>query len=237
MFSARSDAGTAMELAPPVAVLVTELLHEMGQPLTTLQACRLMPLLAAVERDALASEMADQVERVTELYRELRSLLEDASTSSDLATRPSLREFLHGEAVAWESQAERRNVTLLLKLPEKAAAVGVSGRAERAIRNVVGAAVAQAPPGGQLRLLAYEQPEEGRCRVLVEVLAATSQPGAPASRPPASGASASGPPARASIGLRVAEALLESEGGRVVYNLQPFRATIELSAAETLPCR
>ena len=86
---------------------------------------------------------------MTELYRELRSLLEDASTSSDLATRPSLREFLHGEAVAWESQAERRNVTLLLKLPEKAAA-GVSGRAERAIRNVVAAAVAQAPPGGSV---------------------------------------------------------------------------------------
>ena len=68
--------------------------------------------------------------------------------------------------------------------------------------------------------------------MLVEVLAAISQPGAPASGPPASGS-----PARASIGLRVAEALLESEGGRVVYNLQPFRATIELSAAETLPCR
>ena len=124
-------------LAGPTAARMAELLHELGQPLTTLQGCRLLPLLAEDDRNALASEMAGQVDRVTELYRELRCLL--------------------------------------------------------------AAAIPEAGPSGP------------------EPVAES--------------------PATARVPRRMAKALLEAESGRVVYNLHPFRATIQLPGTEALPSR
>lgn len=218
----------ALDLAAPVATLVAELLHEMGQPLTTLQGCRLLPLLAAEERDALVCDMAGQVDRVTELYRELRSLLAATSpANSEAGKLVSMDEGLRDAAAEWRRQAQRREITLLLDLPARGDASAVVSRpTEHAIGCVVAAALEHAPPGSELHVSAGEASVNGARRRAVTLVVAINQTGLK---------QLSGELVRAGAGLRVAEALLQAEGGRVVYNLQPFRATIELPGSEGLP--
>ena len=217
----------ALSPAPPVpapiARLITDLLHEMGQPLTTLQGCRLFPLLAAGDRDALAAEMSGQVERMTELYRALRQLLAAVMPASP--TRPSptdLHQTLRTAAAEWQRQAERQHLTLVLDHPPQTDFTpAISPSTGHAIECVVTAALAHSPAGSQLRV-SFAAP---RTTISLAVSSSPHPPQLPA------------PPSPASLDLRVATALLEAEGGRVVYNLQPFRATIHLPGGETLPPR
>ena len=221
MLSARSD---AVALAGPTAALMAELLHEMGQPLTTLQGCRLLPLLEAGDREALAAEMAGQVDRVTALYRGLRGLFAAAMPVDAEAANPTTR--LRDEAAVWAEQAERQGVGLLLDLPLNE--IAVRPRAGEALASVVAVALAQAPAGSRLCVTATDEPRAGR---RAPVLMLTVQGDQSGPEPVA------GVRAEADVALRVAAALLEEDGGRVVYNLQPFRATIELPGTETFPVR
>ena len=136
-------ASPAPAVPAPLATLITDLLHEMGQPLTTLQGCQLLPLLAVDDRDALAAEMAGQVERITTLYRALRQLLAAIMPANPAPPSPTdLPQTLHTAAREWQRQAERQHVTLQLDLPPHANfAQAVSLWTQHAVESVIAAAL------------------------------------------------------------------------------------------------
>ena len=209
-------------LAAPVAALVAELLHEMGQPLTTLGSCRLLPLLAPADRDELVSEMAGQVERVTEIYRGLRSLFDAGEVSGGEAEAAvSLRELLQDAADERRPELDRRGVALILDAQGAEPGIEVGRCTQHAIRGVLAAAVAQAGAGGEVRAGVAALREDMH----------SEQTGGPllTIEVPLSGlAEVQADSATAPVALRVAAAMAEADGGRVVYNVQPFRATMEL---------
>ncbi len=227
MSSASSNV-PVVELSAPVADLMDELLHAMGQPLTTLQGYRLLPVLPASERADLIADMAEQVERVTDFYRDLRSLFAAERSRADTSTGPGCT--LRTLEPEWQRLAARHDVTLITNfLPESPIPRRLSRRAQQAIDHIVQAALASTPATSQIRILATEacsqtgNDEHGvTVRCLIDTTSPTVSPISPKLSPP--------PPTICGA-LRMAQALLQAEGGRVVYNLQPFRATIELPGA------
>lgn len=96
----------------PIAELTHELLHAMGQPLTILQMCRLFvasPETISEQTMALLPELAEQVERVTELYRGVRSLFE-AEAGGVPRKRLSLATLVHRLLPEWQRRAAEQHV-------------------------------------------------------------------------------------------------------------------------------
>ena len=139
------------------APLVREMLHAMGQPLTTLQSCRLFahrPEKLAAGNASLLQEMADQVDQVTELYRALRLLLDPDETlaAHPNERRPNLRETLGKRTPAWRRQASHQQVTLAIETDQDDQ-TAPRAPAEQALDTIFATVLTSVPPNGCLHII------------------------------------------------------------------------------------
>lgn len=130
MLSAASENAVVpeMRLSGQAALLLHELLHAMGQPLTSLQLYRLLEVEDADKRET-RGEIAGQIELLTEMYQALRFLLEAGEEETEVT---ELAPMVHRLERGWCRFAARRGITLRLEFD------GTAGRI------LGGAGVAQA---------------------------------------------------------------------------------------------
>ena len=196
-------------LQEKVADLVQEMLHAMGQPLTTLQCCRLLAARCGTDTGMVA-DLADQVDGLTDIYQALRMLLE-TQTSGDADT---LRQLVEQMEVRWRRSALRRRAQLEIQfLGGEHRSAGTS--VETALEHLFEAALRSVPVGGRITVTVNAEGELVRVAFL--------------------GGNLLGPGWRPTWKLRAAEALLGVRQGGVVYSVQPFGARVEFACNVCAP--
>ncbi len=212
MLSAQSSrVGEVVTISAPVAQLTSELLHAMGQPLTILQTCRLLtgaPQVDAERAMDLLPEMAEQVERITELYRGVRSLFE-VEADAMRCERQSLKALVDRLEPEWRRRASRRDVLLSLELGGDEGPWIHAGRGEEVLARVFDAVLASVSVRGRMQISWIC--EGGNRGLAVE-----------------GGSLGDLTAAAGGLNLRIAEALLRAEGGHLVCENEPMRVRLEL---------
>lgn len=205
-----------------MAEALDECLHAMGQPLTVLQSCVLFqrrPPTDVAEANAFVGEMIEEVARVTALYGCLRDLV-----NLGLSTAPeppaSVQDLLTTFEPTWKMQAQQGDVDMEFSLAPLWLQVTGNGELLRlALTMLFEALLASAKRGervlidgagsaGELVFERVPQPERGL---------------------------SSDKLAKESWRVRVATALVQAEGGSVLYRNHPFRVAVHL-ASSAEPC-
>lgn len=200
-----------VHLSEAGARLLGELLHAMGQPLTILQMCRLSAALPDLERDSastLLPEMAEQVERVTDLYRGVRILFE-AEAGAVQNEAVSLGTLLCRLEPEWQRRAGRRSVQFLLEPHEGTAMPALNAtRGEEALTCLFEAVLASVPDRATMRWSWFSD-------IGVNGLLAGGGPVPPNA-------------SSGTLSLRIAEALFQVDGCRLGWEYSPLRVRLEL---------
>ena len=112
----------AVTISAPVLHVLSDFLHAMGQPLTTLQIFRLATAVPSTEMNeikTLLPEMAEQVDRMTDLYRGIRGLFEAEAAASQV-DELSLSVLLERLEPEWRRQAFQHHVQIRFELEGRA---------------------------------------------------------------------------------------------------------------------
>lgn len=210
--NSQTEVEQVIPLSAPVVKLMSEFLHAMGQPLTILQACHLFAASSEESSEQITTllpEWTEQIRRVTELYQGIRSLFE-AEAGAVRRNTLSFTTLLDQLTPEWHRRAARKGVDLLLSFDGQANILRMdAGRGAEALACFFDAALVSTVPSGSLKLSLISG--ESHKGIMAE------------SNPCAAGYSPS-----ASLALRVAEALIQAEGGRVQCEDFPMRLQLEL---------
>ena len=188
----------------------------MGQPLTTLQAFRLLASTPssdpAVDRRTHV-DLAEQVDHLTDLYRALRLLLEvETDHSPSFETAPG--QIINRLQPEWQHRALRRGVTLTL-VWQNQPLVRLPISSERLFDLLFDATLSGILEAGHLQITVTHQPESLQLTVTGGSLPTSS-------------------PAPAWI-VRVAIFLLEARGVRVALDAEPVRTQADCSEPARRP--
>ena len=212
-----------MNLDPPLSrkslsPLVQELLHAIGQPLTSLQLCVLLrdrPSLDRVGSITLMRDMADQVTLLSRLFATLRQLL-DAEADPLRITQDDLNLLLPKILPQWRQSALQRDITVM---PTGLRAVDPPrpfpahrGSIEACLQEIYAAALESTPDRGSIAVILTTHPG-GVCRL--RIAGGTLLP--PASF-------------LGRFALPAAKTLLDSDTQEFTYRLNPFEANLVLRA-------
>lgn len=145
--------------------LVGNVSHELRTPLAAIKA--IVETLAdgamddrEVAKDFLAKIDAE-VDRLTQLVNELTDLSRIESGRAGLKLEPSdLKALIEAVAARLRPQAERQDLTVLLKLPVDLPPVPIDkGRIEQVVTNILHNAIKFTPPGGRITISAQAEPD------------------------------------------------------------------------------
>ena len=99
------EASPDLLLSGSAGLLLHDLLHAMGQPLTTLQLCRMPAARGGSGEQPFLEVIAGQIETLTEVYRALRALVAGCEGSVEpVPTEPMLRRLCSD----WDGRAARQ---------------------------------------------------------------------------------------------------------------------------------
>jgi len=209
--------------------------HEIRSPLSRLRAELEVTLRRPRERleyeEALRSCLAE-VERLSQLAEELLTLARlEAGEAHEAPLEPVRLAPILGEAVArLEPEANRREVKVLMDLPDDLSVRVASAAATLVVANVLDNAVKFSPPGGRVRI---HVSSEGRAAV---VAVSDSGPGVPEEEMPrlferfyrGSAARSSEVPG-VGLGLAICRLLVDAQGGEIsVANAPGGGATVRV---------
>lgn len=194
--------------------LVEDLLHAIGQPLTSLQMCVLLRDRASFDtRDVatLMHEMADQVSVLSRLFEILRRVLD-----AEPAPRITLNK-LERLLPQWQQAALQRKITILTA-GLQAVEVAPPGRVHRdvteiCLQEIIAAALQSTPDQGSITIALIPQPSPLPCQLQITggtLLAESSFPG--------------------HFALRAAKTLLDASNQEFTFRLNPFLANLVLPA-------
>lgn len=205
MLSAANENAVTVEtrLSGTAALLLHELLHAMGQPLTSLQLCRVPGVRDAGDGDGreVLEEFAGQVESLTEMYGALRLLLEGCEGEVEAIEAGSVVRRLERQ---WRRKAARRGVGLRVEATAGPGRVLGGSGVEQGLDRIFDAVLS-----GAAREVTVWEGE-------AEVIFGGWQAGATAVE---------------TWMLRVARVLIERAGGSVVYTGQPMCAKVRFAWA------
>ena len=205
----------AHDLKAPVATaggLVARLLRGKGGPLTEKQK----EYLKAIEQE---------IRRLDEYIHSILDILRIESGRVPLSLEPChLERALTDMAKAYEVQAEKKGLRILVEVPEELGLVEVDkGQLHRAVGNLLDNAIKFSPQGGTVTVRAYRE-DEGAVRFEIE----DEGPGIPPQDLPRifdpfykgkSGKAGSG------LGLAIAKSIIEAHGGRIWAETSPRSGT------------
>lgn len=209
MLSAASEGVVPAEvrLSGAAAPLLDELLHAMGQPLTSLQLCRVPAMRDGGDEGGreMLEEFAGQVESLTEMYRALRLLLEGGQGEVEPMEAGLMVRRLERD---WQRRAARRRVGLRVEIDAAAGRVLGGAGVEQGLDQIFDAVLSGAA-AGSIREVTVRGGE-------AEVTFGGWQSGAAAAE---------------TWMLRVARVLIERAGGDVIYTGQPMCARVRFARA------
>ena len=201
--------------------LVQELLHAIGQPLTSLQMCVLLrdrPSLEHTGSQSLLHDMADQVTLLSRLFETLRQVLETQPALPSVTER-DLEYLLLDILPEWTEAALQRDITVniagLQTPPPRRRGRPHRGSIETCLQEIFAASLESTPDRGSLTVtLALQAGAPCQLQILGgNRLSATSFSGR--------------------FALRTAKTLLDSDQQEFTYSLNPFQANLVLAAQLT----
>ncbi len=142
--------------------LVQDLLHAIGQPLTSLQMCVLLrdqPAWDLTEIASVMHDMAGQVTLLSRLFETLRRILD--VEPAPRVTLHTLERLLPSFLPQWQQVARRRNITITTTGLPKGSVIGrdqvVRDALETCLEEVVAAALESTPDNGGIAVTLISQ--------------------------------------------------------------------------------
>lgn len=194
--------------------------HELRSPLSRLRAeleVTLRRPRAVAEYEEALRSCLDEVQRVQGLTEELLELARiDAQQEPEPAQPVTVNEIVGGAVSAVRREAERRGIVVVLEPPPEMLVRAAPVAAKVALANIFDNAVKFSPPGGEVRVLVRADPEEAVIAV------SDTGPGVSAEDVPSlfqrfyrGKASRATDAPGVGLGLAIARALIERQGGRL----------------------
>ena len=207
----------------PLNPLVQNLLHAMGQPLTSLQMCVLLrdrPALDRLDFPTLLDDMADQVILLSRLFGTLQRVL-DSEVPPARITAAELELLLPSILPQWRQAALQRDITLLVTgVPPSsptASRRAPRGSIDTCLQEIVAAALESTPDRGSITVTLAPASGATPCQLRIaggNLLSEASFPGR--------------------FALPAAKTLLDSTHQVLTYSFNPFKATFVLLAPALL---
>lgn len=194
--------------------------HELGSPLSRLRAelevTLRRPRIAAEYQETLRSCL-DEVERVQGLVEELLELARiDAPQEPESAERIAVSDIVAAAVAVVRTKAEERGIAVAVELAPELLVNAAPVAAKIALANVLDNAVKFSPIGGQVRVVVTAGPENAVIAV------SDSGPGVSREESPRlferfyrGNASRAADVPGVGLGLAIAQALVERQGGRI----------------------
>jgi signal transduction histidine kinase len=147
--------------------MITNLSHELRTPLTSLRLLADTLRGPAGQEPGVAHDLVEKiVVEVDQLHQMSEELLDLAAIESGRQVMRlvpvAVGDLLLGPVERLKDQAERRNVSTILKLDPEMRVLADREQAARAVLNVLHNAIKYSPEGGEVVISAEEVPEEGR---------------------------------------------------------------------------
>jgi signal transduction histidine kinase len=147
--------------------MITNLSHELRTPLTSLRLLADTLRGPAGQEPGVAHDLVEKiVVEVDQLHQMSEELLDLAAIESGRQVMRlvpvAVGDLLLGPVERLKDQAERRNVSTILKLDPEMRVLADREQAARAVLNVLHNAIKYSPEGGEVVISAKAVPEEGR---------------------------------------------------------------------------
>lgn len=221
----RGDQLVQSEKMASLGTLTSGVAHELNNPLNNISTS-LQILGEEIEGDDIAfkreliRESEEQVDRSRDI---VKALLEFSRKKSFVRSRAGIRPLVHGTLKLMKGEIPS-HVAIDIDVPEEIAAPMDYRRMQQALINLVMNAVQAMPDGGEIRIRAWERPEENRCYFSV----ADTGEGIPEDRvlkifDPFFTTKDVG--RGSGLGLSVTHGIIDQHGGRIDVESEPGRGT------------